>query len=196
MTSNIAATITYLLPGFLAYWVYRMFVTARQESDFILTVKSLLWSIAINVAIGLKFEAQGLDAPEVWQRSSTIVLQLLLALITGVLLGWLEMRFCLLRSAVRWVGTRRTYFPQIWQRFFAEGELTVYVRLNNGSMYYGTPTMYTESPDEEPKELQLESTWFFEDVYADPIRIDKPVYLRTDSIAAIEIAEEQSEQAD
>ncbi len=196
MWGDVASAAVYLLPGFLAYeFIYRQIVPGRKQSELRTTVLSVIWSLGINqiteMIVRLRVSSETMVP---WTDPSVITIQLAIALTTGLAAAAIERRFRVVARVLRVLGREVTDYPDAWEPFMASSDTdVVYVRLMDGSTYYGAVVSYSDQPDEEPKELLLTHAYFLRDDDAEPLRVRGPVYLRTTSIAAIEPAASREE---
>lgn len=191
MWTNVASAVVYLLPGFVAYeFIYRRLVPGRRESDLRTTVVCVLWSLIIDAITALLLCGRLLPPPDFqWIDPWVILIQFSLAALTGLGAAKLESGYHLVGWCLRKAGRPSTDYPDVWQYFFTAPEVdsdVVYVRLADGTIYYGAVLQYSDQPDEDPKELLLTQAWFLRDDEAEPIKVRDPVYLRSDAISAIE----------
>jgi len=192
---DIRAAITYLFPGFLAYGLlYRRLVPARGESDLVLTAKSVIWSLAVNVVVGLPGTVWHYRTD--WADASTVAAQFVIALASGLGLGMLERHLNLTDRAWAVFGAKGVGRPDVWSemlRYRDKKGVVVLARLSDGSAYYGALTRYTDVPDAEPKEIYLEDTWVYKPGTDEPEHIGYPVLVRSDAILSIEIGQSGDE---
>lgn len=187
MWTDLASAVVYLLPGFIAYeLIYRQWVPGRRQSQLRTTVYSLGWSLAIDAVTvlicGVPFASMA------WTAPGTIIIQMALAIASGLVVGAIEARYHVVAAVWTRLGRPRTPYPDVWRCLFASDPARiVYVRLSDGSTYYGAAVQFTEEPDDDPKELLLTDVWFFAGDEAEPIKVRDPVYIRSDAIAAIEL---------
>jgi hypothetical protein len=198
VVENIGAALTYLFPGFLAYaLLYRRLVPSRAESDLVLTAKSVIWSLAVNLVVGLPGALRHYRVD--WTSSGTIAGQLGVACLSGLGFGLLERRKRILNRLWTRAGVPTTWWPDVWAEAFDLSHHRggyVHVRLTDGSTYFGWVHLYTDVAEATPKELLLQDAWYFRTEDAKPLELGRPVLLRADTILAVEFAETGDELAD
>ena len=146
MIDNVRDAITYLLPGFVAYLLYRRAVPLREESDLTLAAKSMIWSLLINASITAStLIARGYHAID-WSSPVAILWQLLLAVLSGLGLGLLERKRHVLNACWRVFDVRMSKREDPWSEVLdldSVGGGCAYVRTTDGFTYYGWVSQYT-----------------------------------------------------
>jgi hypothetical protein len=165
--------LTYLLPGFLAAWVFYGLTSHPKPSQFERVVQALIFTFIIQILlppcrwlleqIGLAF------AVRPWDGAAEGVTSLVLALGFGSTLAFLTNT----DSAHKWLRTRgfttRTSHPSEWYCVFSEKVTFVILHLCDGRRIYGWPKEWPVEADKGQFYIMLPS-W----IEADGSQIDLP----------------------
>ena len=203
---SIVGVLTFILPGFVAYQlIYRHCVPARAESQFVLTAKSLIWSLCIYAMLAATATLWNYIAvPRDWSPWSvnfsawpTIITALMLATITGGFAAkkgprWLE-------AIGAWLGASRTWHPDVWAYVLHSPEkpLFLFVEMNDGSVFYGAVEKYTDDPNAALREILLTNVYEYpEGLEGKAMDCEGSIYLSLGSVKLLRIPMTQPTQGE
>ncbi|WP_145357084.1 DUF6338 family protein [Alienimonas californiensis] len=166
--------IYFLLPGFVAAWIFYGFTAHPRQSPFERVVEALIFTAFVQAATvclqslllwaGRRFGSLGM-----WTEAGGFAVGVLLALPIGALAaamsngnaphGWLP----------DWI-TRRTSLPSEWYAGFAKFPRFVYLRLKDGRTFYGWPVEWPDTSD-SGHFLMTRCEW----ILADSTRVELPL---------------------
>jgi hypothetical protein len=186
LPEDILRTLTFLLPGFLAYIVYRTVIPRRPESDFSLTAKSLVWSLAIDGVINGVGQAFGncrLD----FSQPGIIGIALVLAAGSGY--GLAKFRQTPLADRIyAGAGIRTTWHPDVWTEFLDSGKRVreVFVEMKDGRVFAGEVSGYTDDPEATIREILLKNVYVYPHGWdSEPSWVEGDVYIALGSIRSM-----------
>lgn len=135
--------IRYLLPGFLAAWVFYGLTSHSKPSQFERVVQALIFTFIIQIFIpGAKWllEAIGKYIPlGSWDSAAEGLTSFFLALIFGAVLAYLANNDTI-HGWLRKIGfTTRTSHPSEWFYVLSDKVMFVILHLNDGRRLYGWP---------------------------------------------------------
>ncbi|MDO8272712.1 MAG: DUF6338 family protein [Gammaproteobacteria bacterium] len=162
----------FLLPGFLAAWIFYGLTSHPKPSQFERMIQALIFTFIVQVltyplswillAIGNYIQIRA------WDETSEAVAALVLACILGITIAYYANNDKAHRYFRRIGFTTRTSHPSEWYYVFAEKVTFVILHLNDGRRLYGWPKewpiesgkgqFYIMAPswiDEDGKELPL-----------------------------------------
>ncbi len=151
-TSNdVVGVISYLLPGFLAAWVFYGLTTHPRKTPFERVVQALIFTAIIQGAVAggrltytHYYESGVVDWGE-WGGEADQVLPPLVAVVTGVIFAAIAnndlLHFVLRKLRI----TKRTSYSSNWYSAFNKGRRYVTLHLRDGRRVYGWPY---EFPDQ------------------------------------------------
>lgn len=186
MWDQYATILAYSLPGFLAYAVvYRECIPGRPLSDLQITYRSLLWSVVLD---GLAWATTDLRGVQIeWTHPGTVVWLCVAAVISGWSIAILERKYGVQSYLFGLFGFPKAHWPDCWRfavDLSSEGGGVLYVRLVDGTTYYGVPTYASEHPG-DPRELILKDAWIWYPGQEKPEKIGRSVYIAGGAIEAI-----------
>ena len=156
-----------LAPGFIAAWVLYGLTADRDWSDLQRVIQALIFSIFIQVILGLLHESclyvGRWHSIGEWSRATELASSVVLALLFGLLLAWLVNTDRLYHSLRRLGVTNHTSRPSVWYSAFKDHQDTyVVLELQDGRRIQGWPSEWPSLPGkghiklEDPIWLQVE----------------------------------------
>ncbi|WP_437191545.1 DUF6338 family protein [Planctomicrobium sp. SH527] len=149
---NVIETLTYLLPGFVAAWVFYGLTAHPKKTPFERAVQALIFTAFIQpITIGLRelFFWIGTNphyAWGTWTRDTFFAV----STVVGFLLG-LVMSICANTNFPhRWLPSwvsKRTTAPSEWHSTFHKEQRWLYLSLKGGRRLYGWPFEWPDHPD-------------------------------------------------
>lgn len=141
----------FLLPGFLAAWVFYAFTSYRKPSEFERVIQALIFTLLIKTVttvVRLTFLTAGKRATfGTWNEESDLLAATITAFLLGALFSYLANtdRF---HHIMRSVGiTRETSFPSEWFGAFRNNVTYIVLHLKDERRIYGWPIEWPSSPD-------------------------------------------------
>ncbi|MCG8038562.1 MAG: DUF6338 family protein [Candidatus Thiodiazotropha taylori] len=163
----------YLLPGFLAAWVFYGLTSHSKPSQFERVVQALIFTFIIQVFIpGAKWllEVVGKYIPlGSWDNAAEGLTSFFLALVFGAVLAYLANNDTI-HKWLRKIGfTTRTSHPSEWFYVLSDKVMFVILHLNDGRRLYGWPKEWPIESDKGQFYIMMPS-W----IQADGNQIDLP----------------------
>lgn len=154
LSNDTIRLLLFLLPGFLAAWVFYGLTSHKKPDKFERVVQALIFTLLVQAVVTLEKWGWGVAQKSVavvgpWSPSTDIVAASLTALALGVLFAWLSNRDSL-HSWMRDRGlTTRTSHPSDWHGVFSENrEHFVVLHMSDERRLFGWPeTWPSESAD-------------------------------------------------
>jgi len=148
---DLISVLQYLLPGFLAAWVFYGFTSFPRPSQFERIVQALIFTLITQVVVSIgKIAACGLGgiiSLGDWTGQS----ELLCSTVTALLLGTIFAYFAnndKFHKAVRKIGlTRETSYPSEWFGAFLQNVTYVVLHFKDERRLYGWPIEWPSQPD-------------------------------------------------
>jgi len=156
------ALLEYLLPGFLAAWIFRGLTPGPRLSEFERVVQALIFTFIVQSLLFLEqaeFVVQWqLIAPGTWDSAAKAAAPALTALIVGLTFA-AAANSDLFHMAARWLMiTKETSFPSQWFSAFTKNVTYVVLQLNDERRLYGWPMEWPSDPHEGQFVLQ-QASW-------------------------------------
>lgn len=159
LSAEAVKLLTYLLPGFMAAWLFYGLTSHSKPSQFERVVQALILTFVIQVMllpIKGAATAMGRVAPlGTWTASSTLVTSFVLAVAVGAALAYLTNKDWL-HSRLRALGfTSKTSHPSEWYCVFDRERAYVILQLRDGRRLYGWPKEWSNTPEEGQLYIQM-----------------------------------------
>jgi hypothetical protein len=151
LAKDAVAVLAYLLPGFLAAWIFYGLTSHPKPSQFERVVQALIFTFLIHALIPIARWALELVGKYValhsWDDSAEALTSVVLATLPGTVLAY----FTNTDSAHKWLRdkgfTTRTSHPSEWFGVFSQKVTFVILHLNDGRRLYGWPKEWPTEPD-------------------------------------------------
>lgn len=149
---DFVALLQYLLPGFLAAWVFYGFTSYPKPSQFERVVQALIFTLIIQAVVFIeRWSVHALG--EHWSRGLwTDQSEMFFATVTAIALGFIFSFFANsdgFHKHVRKIGvTRETSFPSEWFGAFLKNVTYVVLHLEDERRLYGWPIEWPSDPSE------------------------------------------------
>lgn len=166
LTKEFVLILTYLLPGFLAAWVFYGLTSHPKPSQFERVVQALIFTFIIQTVLVpcrwvLEHIGQGVGIRP-WDKAAEGLTSLILAIVLGTTLAY----FTNTDSVHKWLRkigfTTRTSHPSEWYCILSEKVTFVVLHLCDGRRLYGWPKEWPVQPDKGEFYVMLPS-WIQED---------------------------------
>ena len=165
--SELISAIVYLLPGFVAAWVFYGLTSHPKPSQFERTVQALIFTFIVRALIPpIKWSCflvgDLFKSSLAWSEASDNFLSLTSAFVLGVGLAYAantDSLHILLRKINL---TSRTSHPSEWFYVFSEKVRFVVLQLKDGRRLYGWPKEWPVEPDKGQFYMMLPA-WITED---------------------------------
>jgi hypothetical protein len=189
-SSEVIGVITYLLPGFVAAWVFYGLTTHPRKTPFERVIQAVIFTAIIQgiVAGGRliyeHYHAQGLDWGE-WGEISNQVIALIVAVVIGLSFAALANNDWV-HAVLRWACiTRRTSYSSNWYSALKQRRY-VTLHLKGRRRVYGWPY---EFPDQPKNDVFVLMNAFWVPDEGDPIPLPQVerLVVRADDVRWIEL---------
>jgi hypothetical protein len=167
LAPDAVALLTYLLPGFIAAWVFYSFTSHPRPSQFERVVQALIFTFLIQAVVpvargGLQLLGSTIMVVRPWDAAAATFTSLTLAILFGTILA-----YCTNNDSVhKWLRskgfTTRTSHPSEWYYVFAQKITFVILQLKDGRRLYGWPKEWPIEPEKGQFFIMLPS-WIQED---------------------------------
>ena len=162
-TSEVVATLTFLLPGFVAATVFYSLTSHPKPSEVERALQALMFTIVVQaVSRGLLLIAGLFGSGFFWTQDSQIVGAVLIAVVLALIAVYVSNND-LLHSFFRLIGfTRETSYPSEWYSSFSNNpDCYVVLHLKGERRLYGWPEEWPSQPDQGHFRL-AEAEWLRE----------------------------------
>ena len=151
VTNELINLLNFLLPGFIASFLFYALTSFPKKTEFELVVMALIYTVVINSivdALGGAFLAigkRGFFITE-WSSTAKVLWSVFVALLLGASLAFLYNNDLLHKFLRRLKITNQTSYPTEWYGTFSETQLYVVLHLTDGRRIMGWPLEWPSSP--------------------------------------------------
>lgn len=144
LAKDVVVLLTFLLPGFLAAWIFYGFTSHPKPSQFERVVQALIYTFLIQALVPvvrwtLEWLGEKTFVLRLWDQSSEALSSFVLAVLIGAVLVYFTNK----DSVHKWLRdkgfTSRTSHPSEWFYVFSQKVTFVILHLNDGRRLYGWP---------------------------------------------------------
>ncbi len=140
----------FLLPGFLAAWVFYAFTSYRKPSEFERIIQALIFTLLIRAGVtcvrGVLVVIGRKAAMGVWTTDIELLWSITIAFLLGILFSYLANTDHFHRIVRHFGITRETSFPSEWFGAFLKNITYVVLQLKDERRIYGWPMDWPSSP--------------------------------------------------
>ena len=172
ISTEIVQLLKYLLPGFLAAWVFYGFTSHPKPSEFERIVQALIFTLIVQAGVYCVEKGSLLlgriRAIGEWNEHSEILCSIVCAAALGFLFAYFSNTDKFHKLVRKYGITRETSYPSEWFGVFSKNVTYVVLHLTDDRRIYGWPTEWPSEPakghfsleqaswlDEDGKEIQL-----------------------------------------
>lgn len=150
IANDTIALLHYLLPGFLAAWVFYALTSFPKPSQFERVVQALIFTLIVQAFVFVE-KAALLQAGKIiqlgtWTSDAGVVASAVTGLLVGLLASFAANNDTLHRYLRKARITRETSYPSQWYRAFLKGETFIVLHLKDERRIYGWPQEWPSDP--------------------------------------------------
>jgi uncharacterized protein DUF6338 len=143
LSTNLVEILQFLLPGFVAAWIFYSLTSYSKPSQFERVVQALIFTLFIQALVIIlkyilitlgQFESLGS-----WNESSVLITSILIAILFGTIFSYYANNDKLHKFLRDKNITRETSFPSEWFGEFLKNITFVVLHLNDERRLYGWP---------------------------------------------------------
>jgi len=147
ISSELVTLLKYLLPGFLAAWVFYGFTAHEKSSQFERVVQAVIFTLIVQSILAL-LTLTGLTEDLKTNTSAQDFLSVVIAIFIGFIFALFANRDWL-HAVLRKIGfTKQTAYPSEWFGTFNKYDGYIVLHLNDGRRIYGWPKEWPPSHDQ------------------------------------------------
>ncbi|MGZ8173630.1 MULTISPECIES: DUF6338 family protein [Methylobacter] len=188
LAADLVSLLRYLLPGFLATWIFYGFTSYTKPSQFERVVQALIFTLIVKSVVYcvrsiLLWTGNFYVAGE-WNEQSVLITSIFSATIVGFVFAFFA-NTDKFHYLARTLGiTRETSYPSEWYGVFSKNITYVVLHLNDERRIYGWPTDW---PSESGKgHFSLEQASWLVDGKEIPITGVKFMLIRAEDVKWVE----------
>lgn len=151
VTNNIIQILQFLLPGFVAAWIFYSLTSYSKPSQFERVVQALIFTLFVQALVSvvkyLSIKIGVYWSIGKWTENSSLILSIVVAILLGVVFSYFANNDKL-HKYLRDKGiTRETSFPSEWFGSFLNNVTFVVLHFEDERRLYGWPIEWPSEPD-------------------------------------------------
>lgn len=156
----------YLLPGFVAAWVFYSFTSFPKPSQFERVVQALIFTIFVQAFVYLIKKLLFLIGNKWsllnWNSQSDLIWSITFAILLGIIFSYYANNDKIHKKLRDWGVTRETSYPSEWFGAFLKNVTYVVLHLDGERRLYGWPIEWPSEP-EKGHFVLVQASWLEDD---------------------------------
>ena len=165
-TNDFIALLQYLLPGFIAAWVFYSFTSFPKPSQFERVVQALIFTIFVQALVYIIKKVYLLMSTKwatvVWSTNSEVIWSISSAILLGILFSYFANNDKIHKKLRDWKITRETSYPSEWFGAFLQNVTYVVLHLDGERRLYGWIKEWPSEP-EKGHFVLVQASWLEDD---------------------------------
>lgn len=191
ISQNVVIILQYLLPGFLAAWIFYGFTSYPKPSQFERVIQALIFTFIIQVAVLIE-KATCLKIGVYWNVGNwSEHYDIICSTINAIFLGTLFSYYAnndKFHKLIRKIGiSKETSFPSEWFGTFSKNVTYIVLHLKDERRLYGWPIEWPSVPD-NGHFLLVEASWLV-DSKETPIKGVESILIDVNDVRWVEFME-------
>ncbi len=150
VTNNIISILQFLLPGFVAAWIFYSLTSYPKPSQFERVVQALIFTLFIQALVSIAkyvlLTIGGYWNIGSWTESSSLIVSIIIAIAFGVVFSYFANNDKIHKYLRDKEITRETSFPSEWFGSFLNNVTFVVLHFNDERRLYGWPIEWPSEP--------------------------------------------------
>ncbi len=156
----------YLLPGFIAAWVFYSFTSFPKPSQFERVIQALIFTMFVQALVYcvktlLCFIGKNISLFS-WEAHSDLIWSIILAILIGIVFSYFANNDKIHKKLREWNITKETSYPSEWFGAFLKNITYVVLHLDGERRLYGWPIEWPSEPGKGHFVL-VQASWLTED---------------------------------
>lgn len=191
ISQNVVTILQYLLPGFLAAWIFYGFTSYPKPSQFERVIQALIFTLIIQAVVFVE-KATFLKTGVFWNvgnwnEHSEIICSTVSAILLGILFSYYANNDKF-HKFIRKIGiSKETSFPSEWFGTFLKNITYIVLHLKDERRIYGWPIEWPSVPD-RGHFLLVQASWL-EDTEEIPIKGVESILIDVNDVRWVEFME-------
>lgn len=162
LASDLVELLRYLLPGFLAAWVFYGFTSFIKPSQFERVIQALIFTLIVQVIVYF-YRTAAISISEYWSLGSwnndvELVISVLIAALLGLTFAYFANNDKF-HSVIRKIGSsKETSYPSEWYGEFSSRVTYVVLHLDGERRLYGWPKEWPSNSEKGHFSIQ-QASW-------------------------------------
>lgn len=197
ISQDLISLLQYLLPGFLAAWVFYGFTSFPLPSQFERVVQALIFTLIIQATVFIEKSSLLIFGKYMsigqWNKQSELLCSTISAFLLGTLFSYFANNDKFHKIARNKGITRETSYPSEWFGVFLNNVTYVVLHLEDERRLYGWPIEWPSDPDRG--HFVLEQASWLEDAEEKPITGVHSIMVNAKDVKWVEFMKKTWEEA-
>lgn len=151
VSREVVALLSYLLPGFLAAWLFYALTSHAKPSQSERVIQALIFTLLVNALvaverIALQYLGARVVVLRVWDEDAALFASVITALVFGLVAAFVTNKD-IIHGRLRHFGlSQRSALPNEWCTVFAPREQFIVVNFKDDRRLYGWPKVWPCDP--------------------------------------------------
>lgn len=149
-TQELISILQYLVPGFLAAWVFNGFTSYGEQTPFERIVQALIFTIIIQAFVFIEkyilIQLGEYNKFGVWEESTQLIWSIISALVLGMVFSYFANNSKIHNLAQKLNITVESSFPSEWFGSFSRQITYIVLHLKDERRLYGWPEQWPSEP--------------------------------------------------
>lgn len=191
-TKDIISVLQYLLPGFLAAWVFYGFTSFPKPSEFERVIQALIFTLIIQSIVFIEeivlLKMGSFTSLGKWNGHSEILCSSITAVFLGFVFAYFANNDKVHEIARKMKLTKESSYPTEWSGGFLRNVTYVVLHFEDGRRLFGWPIEWPSESDKGHFEL-VQASWLNEDNEYEPLTGVGSIMVRAKDVIRVEFME-------
>lgn len=152
VSREVVALLSYLLPGFLAAWLFYALTSHAKPSQSERVIQALIFTLLVNALVAaerivLQYLGARVVVLRVWDEDAGLLASVLTALLFGLVAAFVTNKDTIHARLRRFGLSQRSALPNEWCTVFAPREQFIVVHFKDDRRLYGWPKVWPCDPE-------------------------------------------------
>ena len=168
IASDIITILQYLLPGFIAAWIFYALTSYPKQSQFERVIQALIFTMVIQgLVLVIQYCAENIYQLS-WSKNINLVSSLIVSIMFGLVISYFANNDKFHKLLRYFKITKETSYASEWFGAFSDRITYVVLHLNDGRRIYGWPVEWPTEPN-NGHFLLKDSNWLGDDNSEKPL---------------------------
>lgn len=191
LAKDFVTLLQYLLPGFIAAWVFYSFTSFPKPSQFERVVQALIFTMFVQVLVFCVKKVLFLIGKNIslftWDMHSDLIWSIIIAILIGIVFSYFANNDKIHKKLREWNITKETSYPSEWFGAFLKNITYVVLHLDGERRLYGWPIEWPSEP-EKGHFVLVQASWLTEDKQI-PLNGVESIMVNVNEVKMIEFME-------
>lgn len=192
IASDVISILQYLLPGFIAAWIFYALTSYPKQSQFERVIQALIFTMIVQgLVLSVQFSVENVR-PLSWSKNTNFTFSLIISIIFGLIISYFANNDKFHKLLRYFKITKETSYASEWFAAFSDNITYVVLHLNDGRRIYGWPIEWPTEPN-NGHFLLKDSNWLKDDNSEIPLEGVDGILIDGSNVELVEFMEVNQE---